>query len=328
MHVCATPKLDVTGIHDHVRMPRPDIILANIAARQHGIIWDRQIKSAGISRAQYDFHIRNGAWIRLFEGIYRHASTPPTWESDLLAACLTGGTGTVASHRSAARLYGLAGGTDQLTEITCQRWRRSRYARLVVHESKALYETDVTVVNGIATTTVERTLLDLGAVRGTLTVQMAFDRAVATGLTTWHQVDDTLGRLARSGRPGVTRLRSVLALRSPSQRVPESERETLLLDLMARYGLPAPIPQLQVTDNEGQLLARVDAGYPMHRVALEYDSDQVHTEPNALARDNARRNRLIAAGWTVISARNQDIKSGGIDFCRAVSAALDRALAS
>ncbi len=97
---------------------------------------------------------------------------------------------------------------------------------------------------------------------------------------------------------------------------------------MARCGLPTPIPQMQVTDNEGQLLARVDAGYPRQRVAIEYDSDQVHTEPDALAHDNARRNRLIAAGWTVISARNQDIKSGGLDFCRAVAAALDQALAS
>ncbi len=198
-------------------MPRPDIVLANIAARQHGIIHDAQIKSAGISRSQYDYQIRKGAWIRLFDGIYRHASVPSTWESDLLAACLTGGAGTVASHRSAARLYGLAGGTDELTEITCRRWRRSRYSTLIVHESKVLDETDVTVVNGIAATTVERTLLDLGAVKGALTVQMAFDRAVSTGLTTWHDANDTLRRLAKSGRPGVTRLRAVLALRSPAQ---------------------------------------------------------------------------------------------------------------
>jgi hypothetical protein len=309
-------------------MPRPDIVLANIAAQHHGIIFDEQIRSAGISRGQYDFHVRQGAWIRLFEGVYRHASIPATWESDLFAACLTGGDGTVASHRSAARLYGLAGGTDELIEITCRRWRRSRYSPLVVHETKALTALDVAVVKGIPATTVERTLLDLGAVKGPITVRMAFDRAVSQGLTTWDAVDQTLKRLARSGRPGVTRLRAALALRSPHRRVPESERETLLLEVMAQFGLPMPVPQLEVRDTDGRLLARVDAGYPEHRIAIEYDSDQIHTEPDALARDNRRRNRLMAAGWTVIAARNQDIQSEGGDFCRTVAAALNRVSAS
>ena len=171
-------------------------------------------------------------------------------------------------------------------------------------------------------------MLDLGAVKGPITVRMAFDRAVSKGLTTWNAVDQTLRRLARSGRPGVTRLRAVLALRSPHRRVPESERETLLLDLMAQFGLPTPVPQLEVRDANGQLLARVDAGYPEHRIAIEYDSDQIHTEPDALARDNRRRNLLIEAGWTVIAARNKDITSGGRDFCRTVAAALDHVLAS
>lgn len=309
-------------------MPRPDIILANLAAQHHGIITDAEIRAVGMTRGQYDFHVRRGAWIRLFEGVYRHASVPSTWESNLFAACLTGGEGTVASHRSAARLFGLAGGTDELFEITCRRWRRSRYAPLVVHETKALAKVDVTVVDGIPVTTVERTLLDLGAVKGPVTVRMAFDRAVSKGLTTWGAVDHTLRRLARSGRPGVTRLREVLALRSPHQPVPESERETLLLELMAQFGLPPAEPQVEVRDADGRLLARVDAAYPEHQIAIEYDSDQIHTEPDALARDNRRRNLLIAAGWTVIAARNQDITSGGADFCRTVAAALDHVLAS
>ena len=309
-------------------MQSPDTILASLAVQQHGIIHDRQIKSMGISRGQYDRHVREGAWIRLFEGVYRHAAVPATWESELMAACFTSDAATVASHRSAARLFGLAGGTNAFIEITCRRWRRSRYGTLIVHESKALDETDVTVVDGIPTTTVERTLLDLGAVRGYVTVQMAFDRAVSAGLTTWEGVNGTLRRLARSGRPGVTKLRSILEQRSPHTPVPESERETQLLDVMARFGLPPAEPQYEIKDTEGRIVARVDAGYPRHRIAIEYDSDQEHTAPDVLARDNARRNRLIAAGWTVIAARNEDIRSGAMDFCRTVEAALSRALAS
>ncbi len=244
-----------------------------------------------------------------------------------MAACLTGGAGTLASHRSAAALYDLPGGSTELIEITCRRWRRSKYPHLVVHETKRMDPGPNTVVEGIRSTSVERTLLDLGAVRGRLTVQMAFDRAIKTKLTTWDRVHQTLQSLARSGRPGVVKLRWAIEARAGLP-VPESEPETALLALLEGSGLPTPRPQYVVTDPSGGFVGRVDAAYPGQKIALEYDSDQEHSEPAALERDNARRNRLIAAGWTVIAARSQDIRTGGIDFCRTVEAALNQVLAS
>lgn len=240
-----------------------------------------------------------------------------------MAACLTGGHRTVASHRSASALHGLTGGSTALIEITSHRWRRSQHPGLIVHESGALARVDLTEVAGIPTTTVERTLLDLGAVRGRVTVQMALDRALSKRLTTWEQVNATLVRLAKSGRPGVTKLRAALQARQAGQGIPESEPETQLLELLSRTGFPTPTAQYQVYDNSGRFLARVDAAYPDHRIALEYDSDQEHSEPSALNADNNRRNRLTAAGWTVISARKTDMQSDAGDFLRAVAVSLE-----
>ncbi|MDR9450599.1 MAG: DUF559 domain-containing protein [Acidimicrobiia bacterium] len=191
-----------------------------------------------------------------------------------------------------------------------------------MHETKSITDVDVTEVAGIPTSTVERTLLDLGAVRGRVTVQMALDRALHTRATTWEQVNATLARLAKSGRPGVEKLRSALRARQPLGGVPESERETQLLDLLAGLGLPTPAAQYRVFDHQGLFLGRVDAAYPQHRIAIEYDSDQEHSDPTALANDNARRNRLMAAGWTVISARNSDLQSDAGDLIRAITASL------
>ena len=191
-----------------------------------------------------------------------------------------------------------------------------------MHETKLITAVDVTEVAGIPTSTVERTLLDLGAVRGRVTVQMALDRALHTRSTTWEQVNATLARLARSGRPGVEKLRSALQARQPGGGVPESERETQLLELLSGLGLPTPTAQYRVFDRHGLFLARVDAAYPQHRVAIEYDSDQEHGDPTALASDNARRNRLMAAGWRVISARNSDVQSDAGDLIRAITASL------
>lgn len=323
-----TPKLGVTpGPHD-ARVDDLDTTIIELVNDQHGVLARDQALRLGLTRRQFDRRVWQGPWTRVFDGVYRHRAAPDTWESRLMAACLTGGPGTVASHRSAAVLYGLAGGSTDLIEITCRRWRRSRHANLIAHETVALDPCDVTTKNGIPSTTVERTLLDLGAVRGRVTVQMAFDRAVSTHQTTWVRVDAALARLARSGRPGVRKLRAALITRGHGLSTPESERETQLLELLMESNLPSPVPQYRVTDNNGMLLARVDAAYPEHRIALEYDSDQEHTHPASLAADNARRNRLVAAGWTVIAARNEDIKSRGGDFVAAVAGSLQSASAS
>lgn len=296
-------------------------IMARIAAEQHGVVQRDQARRAGLTKAQIETQLRVGAWVRVDEGVFRSAAIPQTLESRLMAACLTGGEVVAASHRSAAELLGLPGRSRSIVEITCCRWGRSHRKGIVVHESLALEEQDVTSVRGIPTTTVERTLLDLGAVRGYLTVQMAFDRAVGAGMTTWTRTNDALMRLARSGRPGVTKLRAALRARANTA-VPESEQETALLALLIANGLPEPLPQYSIVDGSGAFIARVDAAYPGSRIAIEYDSDLYHSDRNALARDNLRRNRLIAAGWTVIAARPADIRSGGHDLTRAVSASL------
>ena len=44
----------------------------------------------------------------------------------------------------------------------------------------------------------------------------------------------------------------------------------------------------------------------------------------SLARDNVRRNRLMAAGWIVVAARKRDVRNGGADVVAAVRAQLAR----
>jgi len=302
-------------------MESPQRLMAEIAAEQYGVIQRAQALRAGLTKAQIEHQFRAGAWTRVLEGVYRSTALPETWESQLVAACLTGGQLVAASHRSAAELFDLPGRSRSIVEVTGRRWGRSHRDGLVVHESLALEEPDITSVRGIPSTTVERTLLDLGAVRGYLTVQMAFDRAIKEGKTSWTKTNETLERLARSGRPGVTKLRAALQARAHT-RIPESEQETALLALLASNGLPEPQPQFSIVDSSGAFLARVDAAYPEHRIVIEYDSDLHHSDVVALARDNARRNRLVGAGWKVIAARHADIRSGGHEFCQIVAASL------
>jgi hypothetical protein len=189
-----------------------------------------------------------------------------------------------------------------------------------VHESKAIAAIDCGVVDGIPVSSVPRTLLDLGAVCSRITVEMAVDNALRRELVSTSELRQTLKRLGRSGRNGTGVLRSILDERC-GRGPTESERETLLLAVLRKNGLPPPVVQFEVRDG-GVFVARPDVAYPDVKIAIEYESYEHHTGKLALVRDSARRNRLVAAGWIVITATAADLQVGGHELCRAIRAAL------
>ena len=195
-----------------------------------------------------------------------------------------------------------------------------RHDGLIVHESTVLTAHDVAVVGVIPTTTVERTLLDLGAVRPPATVELAVEAALRRELTTIDALERTLRRLGRRGRNGAGVLRSVLGLHTVDRTLTESEMELRLLQLLRRNGLPEPVTQYEIRVG-GRFVARVDAAYVDWKIALEYESVAFHTGREALVRDSARRNQIVAVGWKPIAVTWADVVSGGHQVCAAITAA-------
>ena len=301
-----------------------DRTLAAIAEANHGVFTRAHARSVGLSSQEIRHRLDTGQWRPLHEVVYRLAGTPMTWKSLLLAACWAGGFRAVASHRSAASLWGFAGGRRGVAEITCPRWRRAQHDGLVVHESKALAHGDLTPCGGIPTTTPDRTLLDLGAVRQPSIVEMAFDGALNRGLTTVSSVRRTLDRLGKQGRNGAGVLREILERHYGRPAVPESEMETMLFQALRRAGIPTPVPQHDVMFG-GEFVARVDAAYPALRIAIEYDSVEHHSGRDKLLADTDRRNRLWAIDWLPVTATVTDLKDGGRKICAAINGARRRA---
>jgi hypothetical protein len=299
-------------------MRAADAELAKAAAAQHGVFAHAQCRALGLTTAHIRQRVHRGVWIRVYDRAYRIAGAPVTWKGELLAACWAGGFRAAASHRSAAALWGLAGGRRSVTEITCPRWRRAQHDGFVVHEIKGVGPMDLTEVDGVPVTAPDLTLLHLGAVCHESIVELALDAAERRGLVTNTSLQHTLDRLGKRGRNGAGVLRRLLDARGPRRATPESEMETLLFQAMRRAGLPEPVPQHEVRLG-GVFVARVDAAYPELRVAIEYDSSEHHGSRVALIRDSARRNRLFAAGWVPITATKQDLRDGGIELCAAIS---------
>jgi very-short-patch-repair endonuclease len=187
-----------------------------------------------------------------------------------------------------------------------------------VHESLEFEDVDIAPRQRIPVTTVARTLFDLAGVVGQTTVDLAMATALRRRLTTLQQLDETLGRLARRGRAGTTKFRRALELHNRTPAQTESEAEHLILRLLMKHGLPAPVPQYEIRRPDGSLVARVDFAYPDFKIAIEYDSYAHHLGTEAHDRDGARRNAILRLQWYPITATAADLRNGGHRLAEAV----------
>ena len=299
-----------------------DAEIARIAENQFGNFTLAQARVVGFSHDEMQWRLETGRWHRKHDVVLRIAGAPYTWKAALLAGCWAGGSRGVASHRSAAALWGFAGGRTDIVEITCPRWRRARHDRLVVHESKALSPSYITEVDGIPVTTPELTLLMLGTFASPLVVEMGLDKAMNNGLLTFESTQAVLDRVGRRGRNGAGVLRTILRERDPDRAPSESEMETLMLKVLRDNGLPAPVPQYKIYDGD-RFIARVDAAYVGPKIAIEYESNQEHAGKLAVARDNPRRNALVTINWRPLGATHLDVRTGGAELTASILRCVD-----
>jgi very-short-patch-repair endonuclease len=305
--------------------PDPDRLIADLSETQDGVFSIADARQVGFSERQIDCRVGR-AWSVIHDGVYRMGGAPPTWRSGLRAATLAAGESAAISHRSAAAMYELPAAQRGLVELTCVRWSRTTKSSLVVHESRRLDSRDVQLIDGIPVTTPERTLLDLASQFPHANyLEYIAQAARRKRLLTYESTQLMFNRHARRGLKGVRALRELLERWDPDSKPTESEMETMLVLALRRHGLPEPVVQHEVTDELGATIARTDAAYPAFHVAIEYDSEQEHSDEFQISRDAVRRNRLQAAGYAVLSARHQDLRAGGTALCDQIAAIMRRA---
>ncbi|HEY7618560.1 MAG TPA: type IV toxin-antitoxin system AbiEi family antitoxin domain-containing protein, partial [Solirubrobacteraceae bacterium] len=93
-------------------------MLADLAARSHGVATRAQLLAAGISTDEVGHRVRGGALIRVHRGVYRVGHRAPSVEATYLAAVWACGKGAVLSGRAAAYLWGLLKGRPPKPEVT------------------------------------------------------------------------------------------------------------------------------------------------------------------------------------------------------------------
>jgi len=280
-----------------------------------------QALGAGYSLRQIQNRRETGCWDKVHAGVYRAAGAPATWEQQVLAACLAAGDGAVASHRSAARLWGLDNSRRPMVELSVTAERYHRLQGVTVHRSSDLGPGVMTARNGIPLTTPVRTLVDLGAVQGYRSVERALDIALSKRLVTLDGLRLGLGSVARRGRRGAGALRALLDDRSGADGLAESVLEARMLRLCRTQELPEPTCQYEVRSG-ARLVGRIDFAYPAAGVAIEVDGYESHASLDVFRHDRSRQNELVAMGWTVLRFTWDDIVHHPERVARAVTTVL------
>ncbi|MBW3589646.1 MAG: DUF559 domain-containing protein [Actinobacteria bacterium] len=272
-----------------------DVKIAEIAARQHGVVTHAQALKAGASHGLIHHRLRTRRWELVYRTVYRLRGTPRSWEQQLMAACLAARDGVV-SGRAAAALLEFPGFDRGKVEITTPRKRRFR-AEFTVHQSAYLMKADVIRIGVIPVTAPIRTLVDVAALVSADTLQEALDDALVRGLVTIPRVDRWLEKVT-APIPGIGVFKAAIDSRRDGG-TPQSVMETRMLKLMRSGGLPEAQRQYSISHG-GEEIRRADFVYPAERIDIETDSRGFHSAQKPFEKDRRVDNQLSILGWCVL----------------------------
>jgi very-short-patch-repair endonuclease len=272
-------------------------------------------EAAGVTRSQ----LRGRRYARPFRGVHLVSDGDAVALPQRCAAALLVVPKTaVFSDSTAAALRALptpsrGGDIDVTVPPDANAIRRTG----IVGHRRDLLDSEITQVHGLPVTTAARTFVDLAG-RVEPPDLMAFgDAALRLRMMTAAGVAAVLA--GHPGCRGARKAREIVPLLDGRAESPmESHVRWLLLDA----GLPRPEVNVNIYDEHGQFIARVDLLFRHARVIVEYDGDHHRTDRTQFAHDLRRTSRLAAAGYRVLRFSAADVLHRPHYVIAAVRAAL------
>jgi hypothetical protein len=268
-----------------------DVRIAELAARQHGVVSRRQLIADGATGAMIDQRLAIRRLRLVHAGVYV-VGHGLSLRGRYLAAVFAGGEDSALSHRSAGAMFDLRHAPSGRIDVTTPRRGTHRRPGIALHVTRSFPPEDVVVRDLIPCTSIARTLVDLAGVAGGHELRRALEQSVALGLFDARALDAVCARLR--GRRGLRLLRQLVADLPDDPPLLRSELERRFLELVEGAGLPAPVVNGRIGDYE------VDFNWPAQRLIVETDGRATHGNAIAFERDRGRDLELGLAGWTVI----------------------------
>jgi very-short-patch-repair endonuclease len=270
-------------------------VLEPFAKDHHGLITRRAFIKAGFSERSWYRAIDQRLLELVHPGVCRLFGAPQTPEQTIQAAVLAAGKGAMASHRSAARLWGVPRLHDEPPELILpKRTHRASIEGAIVHRPRDLLDLTPSRRQRIRTTNILRTLCDLGAVEPGA-VPGAVGHVVTTDLASPAALEAAIRRHGRRGRAGVPALRDSLDDWVLDGKPVDSVLEPAMRNLLQRHRLPPAQFHAVIGGYEVDFLL-IDSP-----LVLECDGWTTHGKDRTqFERDRTKDAELAAIGYVVL----------------------------
>jgi len=268
------------------------ITIAQVAARQHGIVALTELEDLGASRSTIALWVRGGHLHRLHRGVFS-AIPPPmlSQEGSWLAAVKACGPSAFLSHGSAGQLLWLLDRRDRLAlHVSLADRSRRRLPGIAIHRPRSLPRDDTTTYVRVPTTTPTRTVWDLAAILPSVPLRRAFEKAERDGKLSRPRLRELLD--SSPTHKGAGAVRALLASRPLPAAAVRSLLEELLWEICSEHGLPLPVVNVPLLGYE------VDFLWERERLVVEVDGGD-HLTPSQRDRDNERDAMLARAGYLI-----------------------------
>jgi hypothetical protein len=253
-----------------------DAAILELARRQAGNVSRSQLLAAGLTSGGIDRRLRNGTLVTRYTGVYCLVPARQDAQAVIHAAVLAGGSDAVASHATAAFLWGFLQRYEPPPEISLPTGDR-RPRHIVTHRCPSLQRRDITHQRGVPITTRARTALDLAP------------RLTNEQLTRLVNDERREGRLGTDAltdivdrnplHPGAKLLRPFID--SPHNPT-NSGFEDDFLAFTAKYGLPTPEINFRFNGR------KLDAFFPQYGLIVECDGWPYHRDRQKFEDDRER----------------------------------------
>jgi very-short-patch-repair endonuclease len=291
-----------------------DGLLADLAARQFGVVTRRQLLLAGVGAGEITARLERSRLHRLHRGVYLVGHTVAPRFALEIAALLACGPRAVLSHRTAAALWDLLPHPAQERVcVTVPPGHGATRPNLRIHRA-TLDRRDIRTVAGLRRTSPPRTILDLSAELGDEQLERIVAEARYRRLASERELIAQLERNPR--KRGTRRLRRVLDLPGGPQRT-RSPAERALLRLLRANGVTGFECNARICGYE------VDFLWRERRFAVEVDGYDAHSGRAAFERDRLKLATLQANGVRVMPMSGRQVTRDPDGVLARVLGALD-----
>lgn len=283
-------------------MGKVEDALAEIAAVQFGAVARKQTRDAGVTTTALNRRIKAGHFSDVTDRVIVATASTDSFERRAMVALLDAGDGAALSHTTGAAEFGIAG--FALEPIHVSRPRRSRReptAGVIWHHPRFLPVSHlVRRPNGLTVTSPTRTLADLAGLPEIhpKRVERAINNAWSSGLTDGRRLTVMAKEWCERGRRGSAFLHEYLDSRAIDWTPPASNLAARFIQIVVDAGMPEPISEVNIGDNE-RWLGRVDCLDPQYRLVAEIDSDRFHAAPLDQQSDADRDATMEVAGFEI-----------------------------